>query len=175
MNLYKFHDSPKALDHHAIAHLHVPTVLKDKILHDLKMGHRSRYTAYTDAELKLLIKDPATAYWLANLDSMNREPLVPRSMVPALERTIASDPHYAYYYAENLHGVPWSQITDDKEIVKLAEKNIASTANTAFYYSTAVLKKPWPQGEPAIMASEHAEDYELFLAGETDHLWTADT
>jgi hypothetical protein len=175
VNLYKLHDSPKALSHHDIAHLHVPIVLKDKILHDLKMGHRSRYTAYTDAELKLLVKDPATAYWLANLDSMNTVSLIPKSMVPALERTIAAHSDYAYYYAENLHGVPWPKITDDKATVELAEKNIASNANTAFYYSTAVLKAPWPPGEKAIMASGHAEDYELFLAGETDHLWTADS
>jgi hypothetical protein len=164
MDLYKFHDKPEELDHHDIAHLHVPVLLKEKLEADFIERRRWRNDGFTDAEIRMLAKDPATAYWIAVRNLSWGMDIIPKKYFPLFDKTVATSPRYALFYAEQILNGPWVGSRVNKTTAALAEKTIASNAHAALGYALGVLRKPWPQGEKAIMGSAFEDEYEKFKA-----------
>lgn len=69
---------------------------------------------------------------------------------------LASDPRYAYHYAQEVFRRPWPP----------GERAIAGSPTWAYWYAYAVIKRPWPPGEAAIASNpRYAYMYAKFVIG----------
>ena len=125
MNLYQFHNNPKDLDHHDLAHENVPELFWPK-------------ASYTNAnwdliksKKELIAKSPLHALEFAK--SQN-EPF------KLGEKAIATNAEYSFEYAlEVLH-----------HVFPLGEKIIATNVTQSYWYARKVLNGSFPLGEPII-------------------------